>query len=82
MSNSKNLKLRGLGKILPLLDDMVPVHVAEQQPQLTNDVVFGEPVEVVHLHHHRRLQEGRLGYLGKGCFSQEQKYRFTVSPPF
>lgn len=72
MSNSeKNLKLWGLGEVLPLLDDVVPVHVAEQQPQLTDDVVFGEPVEVVDLHHHRRLQEGRLGYLGKGCFSQE-----------
>lgn len=72
MNNDKeNLKLGGLGEVLPLLDDVVPVDVAEQQPELADDVVFGESVEVKHLHHHRRLQEGRLGNLGKGCFGFE-----------
>lgn len=61
-----NLKLGGLGKVPPLLNDVVPVHVTEQQPELANDVVFGEAVEVKHLHHHRRIQEGRLGNLGRG----------------
>lgn len=66
LNNGKeNLKLGGLGEVLPLLDDVVPVDVAELHPELTDDVVFGESVEVKNLHHHRRLQEGRLGYLRK-----------------
>ncbi len=64
-NHNENLKLGGLGEVLPLLDDVVPVDVAELDPELANDVVFGESVEIKHLHHHRRLQEGRLGYLGK-----------------
>lgn len=48
-----NLELGRLGEVPPLLDDVVPVHVTEQQPELADDVVFGEAVEVKHLHHRR-----------------------------
>ena len=65
------LKLGRFSELLPLLDDVVPVDVAELHPELTDDAVFGESIEVEHLHHRSRLQEGGLGYLGKDCAGQK-----------
>lgn len=59
----QNLELGGLRQVLPLLHDVVPVHVAELHPELADDVVFGESVEVKHLHHSCGLQQSGLGEL-------------------
>lgn len=59
---------------------MVPVDVAERQPELADDVVFGEPVEVEHLQHRRRIQEGRLGNLGKRLKGSEAMKLMCSSP--
>ena len=45
-----NLRLGGVTKVFPLLDHMIPVDGSELQPQLPDDVMFGEPIEVEHLH--------------------------------
>lgn len=58
MSRKRNLKLGGLVQVLPLLHDVVPVHVAELNSYFPDDVVFGESVEVKHLQHHGRLLKG------------------------
>lgn len=61
MIGKDNLKLGRLSQVLPLLDDMVPINIAELHPELTHDFVFGESVEVENLHHHCRLEQGGLG---------------------
>lgn len=47
----KNLKFGRLSKVPPLLNHMVPVNIAELQPEFADDVVFMESVEVKNLHH-------------------------------
>ena len=59
---------------------MVPVDVAELHPELTDDVVFGESVEVEHLHHRCRVQQGGLGYLGtdRSDYQEEEEEEAPV----
>lgn len=49
----RNLKLGRLSEVPPLLHHVVPVDVTELQPELTDDVVFMESVEVKNLHDDR-----------------------------
>lgn len=44
-------------QITPLLDHMIPVHRGQIQSDLTDDVMFGEFVEVIDLHHQYRLNQ-------------------------
>lgn len=48
---------RSFAQITPLLDHMIPVHRGQIQSDLTNDVMFGEFVKVIDLHHQYRLNQ-------------------------
>lgn len=56
-SKSPDLKLGGFSQVFPLFDHMVPVDDSELQPQFSDDVVFGESIEVEHFHDYGGLIE-------------------------
>ncbi len=52
-----NLMFGSFAQISPLLDHMIPVHSGQTESDLTDDVVFGEFVEIIDLHHQCRLSQ-------------------------
>lgn len=50
-----NLVFGSFAQISPLLNHMIPVHRGQIQSDLSNNVMLGESVKVIHLHHQCRL---------------------------
>lgn len=52
-----NLMFGSFAQISPFLNHMIPVHSGQIESDLTDDVVFGESVEVIDLYHQCRLSQ-------------------------